>query len=151
MGAPFYTPSGNPIQGSDGDSKDIRDEFALIETGIEAVNQYPLSLRFADLNTAQSLWIPVPWAAQILGVSAVPSDANSTTDTVITFEIAGVLVVMDSNGELTIADTASAGVESTATPESANQVTSGGSVEIITDGGGSGVMRGTVMMILARL
>jgi len=151
MAAPHYTPSGAPIQGADGTSKDLRDEFALIEAGIEVLNRYALNAYFADLNTAQSLFVPVPFSCQIVLCTGAIHDANGTTDTIVTFEIGGVLVVMDSNGEMTFTSTAGAGSVAGATPASNNQVTVGTPIEVITDGGGSTTMKAHIQMVLRRV
>jgi len=151
MASPHYTPSGKPIQGADGISKDLRDEFALIETGIAVLNRYGIATYFEDLNTAGSKFVPVPFSCLLVQATAVINQANATTETIVTFEIGGVLVVMDSSGELTFTSGASSGSVASAVPASNNQVTVGTPIEVITDGGGSTTMSASVTLILQRV
>jgi hypothetical protein len=151
MGAPHYTPSGKPTSGAPGSSEDLRDEFSLIEAGIEVLNEYPIYIFFDDLNTAESRFAVMPSTCVFTAASASISVNNSTTDTIITFEIGGVLVTMDSGGELTIPSNGIVGgVYGPAVPASGNALAANQAIEIITDGGGSSVMPGYVMLTIKR-
>ena len=148
MGAPHYTPSGNPVQGSLGEPKEIRDEFILIESGIQVMNDLPMNLWFEDANVDTPRFIVVPWASVIERVYVVNSVDNTVTATVFTLEIAGVPVVLDA--ALSLGATASAGTVLSANATSANVVAAGGSVEVISDNGGSAVMPCTVTLAMRR-
>jgi hypothetical protein len=148
MADPYYTPSGNPAQGSDGDSSVLRTEFGLIETGIEVLNTYALNVHWEDANTAGSRYIAVPWSCQIESVSIVIDEANGTTDTVFTLEIGGVEVTFDA--ALTIADTDIKGGQVTALATALRGVAAFGAIEVITDGGGSTVMPARVGINVSR-
>jgi hypothetical protein len=151
MAAPHYVPSGAPIQGAKGQSQIIRTEFVAIETAIQVMNSIPFVVSFEDLNTnvpsAKSKFVSIPWAGNIVGAYVVNSVANSTTKTVITLEIATVLVTMPA---LEVAITAAIGTVASAVPTALNSVAAGGAVEVITDGGGAPPMPGTVTLLIAR-
>ena len=148
MAAPHYTPSGKPIQGSEGNSKELRDEFGLIETAMQVMNEFPETLWFVDANSDDPRYVPVPFAAKIIRVYVVISEANATTSTFFTIEIAGVLVTLDSTLEFSAA--AGAGSVQSAKATALNIVTAGGSIEVISDNGGSSVMPASITLILQR-
>ncbi len=150
MADPLYTPSGKPTQGAPGASKDVRDEFALIEAGIDALNLYPISIPFADFNTAGSLYVAVPWSCLFVKAVAINLAANGTADTTITFEIGGTAVTMDANGNIVFAAADNANQLKNAVPASGNALVTDGALEIVTDGGGSTSMPGTVSMFFQR-
>ena len=147
MTAPLYVATGKPTQGSKGQSKVIRDEFAAIETAVDLLNAIPFVVTFDDLNTAASKFVAIPWAGNIVGAYAVNEVANTTTATVLTLEIATVLVTQPA---WQFGATDAIGTVVSSVPTALNAVAAGGSVEIITDGGGAPVMPGTVTLLIAR-
>jgi len=147
MAAPHYTPSGVPVQGSKGQSQSMRTEFVAVETALQVMNSIPFVVQFDDLNTAASKYVVIPWAGNIVGAYVVNEVANTTTKTVITLEIATVLVTMPA---LEVAVTAAIGTAASAVPTATNAVAAGGTVEVITDGAGAPVMPGTVTLLIAR-
>ena len=147
MAAPHYTPSGKPVQGSNGSSKDLRDEFALVETGIQVMNALPMTVNFEDINTAGSAYIVVPWSCKITKIYAVNALANTTNPTVLTPKIASVAVT---GGGLTFGATDAEETVVSSTPTAANTVAVGGSIEIATDGGGGSVMPAVITLLLER-
>ena len=148
MGAPHYTPSGTPTEGSGGSSADIRAELALIEAGIEAMNEFPVTLWFEDANAAaDQIYVSVPWQCTVEKIYAAVSAANGTTDTILTAKIGGTAITA---GALTIPDTAAIADIVSTTPTAANAVSAGGAVEIETDGGGSTVMPVGITLVLKR-
>jgi len=150
MGSPHYTPTGAPIQGSFGQSKSMRDEFEAIETGIQVMNQIPVTLQWNDANNGDpgsSLFVVVPWACQIVAAYAVNQVANGTAATVLTLEINTIAVV---HPTWEFADTDTIDTVISTVPTASNVVAAGGSIEVITDNGGSTVMPVTVTLVLER-
>ena len=137
MAAPHYTPSGKPVQGSAGSSKDLRDEFLLVETGIQVLNSIPIIAHFSDANTAGQVYVGVPWDCTITKVYITNDVSNTTTDTIFTLKIAGVAVT---DGAGTLLSSAQLGTVVTITPTALNAIAAGQGLEIETDGGGSPVM-----------
>lgn len=151
MAAPHYTPSGNPVQGSGGASKEFRDEFELIEAAFEVMNNYPLFTYFENINSSTSRYMVIPWSCTIEGLYVTPQVANATTLTTLGIEIGGVAVVWDSSGAPIITSSQTPGQVSSGVPASANQVTVGSSVEITTDNGGSSTMPAHITLLLKRV
>lgn len=147
MAAPHYVPSGAPISGAKGQSSVMRAEFVAIETAIQVMNALPFVVNFDDFNTAASKFVAIPWAGNIVGAYAVNDVANTTTATVLTLEIATVLVTQPA-WQFGATDAIDSVISSV--PTALNAVAAGGSVEIITDGGGSPVMPGTVTLLIER-
>lgn len=147
MGAPHYTPSGTPTSGSKGQSSAMRTEFGLIEAAMQVMNSVPFVMTFDDLNTAKSRFVAIPWAGNIVGAYAVNDVANTTTATVLTLEIGGALVTMPT---WEFGSTDAIGTVISSVPTALNAVTAGGSIEIITDGGGAPVMPGSVTLLIER-
>lgn len=148
MAAPHYTPSGAPTEGSNGSSATLRAELALVEAGIEVLNEIPVTLWFEDANAAAGQsYVIVPWQCTIEKIYAAAGAANATTDTILTAKIGGVAVT---GGSLTIPLAAAAGDSVAATPTAANAVSASGAIEIETDGAGSSVMPVGVTIVLKR-
>lgn len=147
MGSPHYTPTGTPAAGSKGQSSAMRAEFVAVESGIQVMNSIPVVVNFADFNTAASKYVAVPWACNIVGAYAVNEVANTTTATVLTLEIATVLVTQPT---WEFGSTDAIGTVASSVPTALNSVAAGGSIEIITDGGGAPVMPGAVTLLLER-
>lgn len=147
MAAPFYVPTGVPVQGAKGASLAIRNEYVAVETAMDKLNAIPFPVSFADLNTAASRFVAIPWAGTITACYVVNSVTNTTTATVITLEIGGTLVTMST---LDVGATDVAGTVNSASPTANNAVAAGGSIEVITDGGGTPPMPGEVTLLIAR-
>lgn len=122
------------------------DGTAVTATAVE-LNQYAVSVDFADANTAGSIFVVAPHAGNIVGLHAVNAIANTTTKTVLTAKIATVLVTTPA---WEIAITQAAGVVSNSIPTAANVVTAGQVIEIITDGGGTPVMPTSITIVISR-
>lgn len=149
MSSPLYTPSGAPVQGSKGQSKAMRDEFALIETAMDKLKAVPLFAYAADVNTAGSFWIPTPgWAGTITNLFAVNYVANTTTATVFTVEIGGSAVTLGGTWQFGASD--AVGTQVTQTATAANTFTAGQPIEIISDGGGSPTMPAMLCALITR-
>lgn len=148
MGAPHYTPSGKPIQGSAGSSQDLRTEFGLVETGMQVMNSIPVTLYFADANlAADDTFIVVPWDCLVKTIYVVTGSGNSIAETILTPKIATVAIT---GGAITIPLNALVDVVFTATPTAANAISAGQTLEIETDGGGTAVMPLVFTVLLER-
>lgn len=122
------------------------DGTAISSTAAE-LNQYAITVDFADAGTAGSIFVVAPHAGSIVGLYAVNAAANATTKTVLTAEIAGVLVTTPA-WEITI--TQAAGTASSSVPTATNVVTAGQVIEIISDGGTSTTMPTSVTIVISR-
>jgi len=147
MASPLYVPTGAPVQGAKGASLSMRNEFIAIETAIDVLNAIPFPVTFADLNTAASRYVVIPWAGSITTCYVVNSVANTTTKTVITLEIGGTLVTMTA---LEVGATDAVGTVNSQSPSALNTFSAGAAIEVITDGGGAPVMPGEVTLLIAR-
>lgn len=148
MAAPHYTPSGAPVAGSAGSSADMRNEFALVEAGIDALNLFPMCIDMDDINTAGSVFLTVPWACTFESVYCLIDPANGTGATSITFEIGGVAVTMST--ALTIPDSAALYSVHNGVAASGNALVAGTPLEIVSDGGSTGAVRGIFTLLFAR-
>ncbi len=121
-------------------------------TGVSLVsatklNSVVVTRYFPDANTAGSVFVVVPHAGTITGLSIVNDAANTTTKTVFTAKIATVSVT---HPAWEVAITAAAGVGVTVVPTAANTVTAGAVVEIASDGGGAPVMPCQITITILR-
>lgn len=114
---------------------------------ITELNQYSINVDMADAGTAQSLWVVAPHAGSIVAMYAVNSVDNATTKTVLTAEIATVLVTAPA---WEIAITQAAGTVSSSVPTAANTVTAGQAIEIISDGGTDATMPTSITIVISR-
>ena len=89
----------------------------------------------------------MPWDATILAAWATNSVANTSAATVLTLEIGGGLVTMP---VLQFGATDALGTVISSIPTANNVVSAGGSIEVITDGGGTPVMPVVVTLLLGR-
>jgi hypothetical protein len=71
MGEPHYTPSGYPRRNKPGSSLFMRDEFKLIETGIDKMDRYILLMEHRDAYNTDRRYITVPWDGTITRVGVV--------------------------------------------------------------------------------
>lgn len=150
MTAPFYTPTGTPIQGSKGQSSAMRTEFAAIEAAIDLANEIPVTLSWNDVNAgdpAASLFVAAPWACRIKRIYAANDVANTVTPTILTLEIGGTLVTMPA---LQWGATDAIGTVISSIPTANHTVAGGSTIELITNSGGSAVMPAHITLVLER-
>lgn len=115
-------------------------------TGVNNVNKVTLTYRFTDISTASSQWVVVPIAGIISKIYTVIHGVITGSDTVMSFKIAGVSVT---NGNVTIAQSASAaGDVDSSTPTAARTLTAGQALEIVSDGGSTNTVDATVTFII---
>jgi hypothetical protein len=144
----LFTYDGQPVAGDFGRAEALRGDFKAIEAGFEKLKRHYLTFFFPDLNTPASRYLPALEAGQITKVTVLPDTNNATTATVITAFINGVGVTMPA---LSLASGALAGVAASVVPTAANLVTQATDIlKISTDGGGSSVMPGTVVVEVTR-
>ena len=101
----------------------------------------------ADINTAGSTFVSVPFACEIKGVYMAVQVDNSGADTTITLEIGGTEVTMDP------IIYASDGVKENIIykqPTALNVVAEGGVIEVVSDGGGTPVCPANFQIVLER-
>lgn len=111
----------------------------------------PLELSFniviADISTAETVYIPIPYAGTITKVVSVLEGAIATADATITPKDAS----GSSMGTLTVAFSGSAaGDVDTLTPASNNTVTADSFITVETDGASTNTVRLFVTVILQR-
>jgi cytoskeletal protein CcmA (bactofilin family) len=111
------------------------------------LNEYFVQAKFTDAGTAGSIFVVAPHAGSIIGLYAVNDVNNATTKTVLTAEIAGVLVTAPA-WEITI--TQAAGTVSSSVPTATNVVTAGQAIEIISDGGTDATMPASCTIVISR-
>lgn len=102
-------------------------------TNIKNLNTVEVHYKMEGINTMASHWIVPGVAGNITKIHSVIDQAIATADTVLTFEIGGVLIT-GSTITITQAGSAAGDVDSS-TPSAANTITADTAVEMITDGG----------------
>jgi hypothetical protein len=144
----LFTPDSQPTAGSFGRSEALRGEFKSIEAGFEKLKRHYVTFQFADLNTPASRNLPALELGFITGVAVIPDANNATAATVITLFINGTPVTMPA---LQIGAGGLAGVRVAVVPSAANQIQAGTDIlKASTDGGGSSVMSGAVVVEITR-
>jgi hypothetical protein len=102
--------------------------------------------RFDDISTASSIFIPNPILGVISKIYVTLQGPITIADSIITAEIAGVLVTGSS---LTAAFAGSAaGSTFSSTPSGANTVAAGQAVEVITDGASTTAAAAIVCVVM---
>jgi len=146
--AALYIPSGTPVADSSGSSSLMRDEFNLIQAGFTVLSTEFFLLTWDDFNTAGSRSFVAPFAGTISVIKIINDLANTTTATILTFEIGGTLVTATAGH--TIASDQAVGTVGTYTPTATNIVAENNRVEVISNGGGTPVMPGSVIVHILR-
>ena len=147
MANQLYTPSGKPAAGTLGSSAELRAESVLVEAAFDIINVSHFLLTWDDFNTIGSRSFVAPFNGDITLLEWVIDANNATTDTIITVEIATVLVTMPA---LTQALADVAGNIETSVPTALNAFLDGDRIEVISDGAGSSVMPGSIMVYVNR-
>lgn len=111
---------------------------SLSTTELHSPKYYTLSAVIADVSTAETVYVPIPYAGTVAKVQSVLEGALTSADATITVkDSAG-----NSMGSLTIAHTSSAaGDVDTLSPPSNEDVTAGDFITIETDGGSTGTKK----------
>ncbi len=135
-GSALHEPKGieavpaNQVYVSDGGGSGAwQDQFA----DLNSANLITLNVRFADISTASSVFVPVPLAGTLVGVAVTLQGAITVADAIVTGKIAGVAIT---GLALTCTQAGSAaGSTFTGIPTALNAVTANQAIELITDGG----------------
>lgn len=144
----LYTPTGGPAAASFGRSSVPRGEFGLIEAAFEKLQRHYVVFHFPDFNVPEVQYSVALETGFITRVTVIPDENNATAATVITLEVDGVSVVMPA---LQIAAAGLAGGQVEVIPSGNNQIAVRNSViKATTDGGGSSVMPGRVIVEITR-
>lgn len=99
-----------------------------------------------DISTAGSNYVVSPYTGAITKIYTVISGPITGADTTISFEIAGTGVL---DGGLVVAVSGSAaGVVDSSTPSSANVISAGQALEIVSDGASTGVVSANVTIVI---
>lgn len=106
-------------------------------TAVKNSNLVYLCAQFADISTAESVFIPTPIAGKVTKVYIALKNAITVANSIVTAKINGVAVTGLS---ITITQAGSAaGSVFSGTPSAANTLTAGQALEVITDGGATTV------------
>ncbi len=120
--------------------------WSNVLTSVKNANKETLNVSIADISTADSVFVVSPIAGVITSIHVVLHNAITVANSVVTAKIAGVAV-----GGLSITITqagSAAGSTFSGTPSSANTVTAGQAIEIITDGGSTTACQATVTILV---
>jgi len=81
MSSPHYTPTGEPRGAQTGFARTMRDEFTLIEAGIEEMAQIPLGWHVEDYHKGNNYWeyCAVPFACRVDKIHIVNSAVNGAS------------------------------------------------------------------------
>ena len=113
---------------------------------LNAGNYLVLNVSIPDISTAGSYFAVNPLVGDIYKVYVTLDNAITVADAIVTLEINGVAVT---GGAITAAYTGSAaGSVFSCTPSGLNTVASGGSIEVITDGGSTTACRANVAILM---
>ena len=108
---------------------------------------YTLTAVIADVSTAETVYIPVPYAGTVAKVVTVLEGAIATGDDTITVTNVGT----GSMGTITITQSGSAaGDVDTLTPASNNTVTADQAISVATDGASTSAQRLWVTIVVTR-
>lgn len=117
-----------------------------LEAGVVG-QTYVLTAVIADVSTAETVYIPVPYAGTVAKVTTVLEGAIATSDDTITVTNVGT----GSMGTITITESGSAaGDIDTLTPASNNTVTADQAISIATDGASTSAQRLWVSIAITR-
>ena len=101
------------------------------------LSEYSVTAYMADAGTAGSVFVVLPHAGTVRGLSVVNYEASTTTKTVFTAEIGGTPIT---HAAWELALDAAAGTKSSVVPSAANTVTADSVLELISDGGTDATM-----------
>ena len=115
---------------------------------MRTLNDYFITAKIADISTASSTFVAVPDGGKIIKIITALQGALTSANAGISFEIGGTAVT---GGGITVAYSGSAaGDVDTAEPTGANEVSEGGTIEMITDGASSGTKKLNVTFVIRR-
>ena len=115
---------------------------------MRTLNDYFITAKIADISTASSTFVAVPDGGKIIKIFTALQGAIGTANGAITFELGGTAVT---GGAITVTQSGSAaGDIDTAEPTAANDVSEGGTIEMITDGASATACECVVTFVIRR-
>lgn len=115
---------------------------------MRTLNDYFITAEIEDISTASSTFIAIPDGGKVVKIITALQGAISGADAAITFEVGGTAMT---NSAITVAyDGSAAGDVDSSEPSAANNVSEGGTIEMITDGGSTGTAKLLVTFIIRR-
>ena len=115
---------------------------------MRTLNDYFLTSTIADISTASSTFVPVPDGGKVIKIITALQGAIGTANGAITFEIGGTAMT---GSAITVTQSGSAaGDIDTSEPTALNEVSEGGSIEMITDGASSNTIVLYVTFVIRR-
>ena len=115
---------------------------------MRTLNDYFLTSKITTISTAGSTFVPVPDGGTIIKIFTAIKNAISTANAALTFEIGGDAVT---GGAITVTQSGSAaGDIDTSEPTALNEVSEGGSIEMITSGAPSNTIVLYVTFVIRR-
>jgi hypothetical protein len=116
---------------------------------MRTLNDYFLTGKITTISTAGSSFVTAPDSGKIIKIYTSIKNAISSANAGLSFEIGGTAV---GDGGITIAYSGSAaGDVDSATPSSANYITEGQPIEMITDGASSTACECEVTFVIRRI
>ena len=99
---------------------------------MRTLNDYFITAKITDISTASSTFVPIPDGGKVIKILTALQAVIATANGAITFEIGGTAIT---GGGITVAYSGSTvGDVDTAEPTAANEVSEGGTIEMITSG-----------------
>ena len=115
---------------------------------MRTLNDYFLTAEIEDISTASSTFVAIPDGGKVVKIITALQGAISGANAAITFEVGGTAMT---NSAITVAyDGSAAGDVDSSEPSAANNVSEGGTIEMITDGGSTGTAKLLVTFIIRR-
>lgn len=100
---------------------------------VKKFNHYILNVTMADISTASSVFVPVPFRGKVVGGSAAIQNAITVADSALSAKINGTAIT-GFTGTAAFTGSAAGTVFTMADPTAANVVNDGDVIELITDG-----------------
>tara|TARA_R100001244_G_scaffold26816_1_gene26691 strand:+ start:81 stop:428 length:348 start_codon:yes stop_codon:yes gene_type:complete len=115
---------------------------------MRTLNDYFITVKMTTINTAGSVYVPVPDGGRVIKIQSVIDGAFITSDTVITSKINGTAIT---GGTITITQSGSAaGDVDSCEPTGANTCSEDDYIELATDGAGANAIIATFTIIIRR-
>ena len=115
---------------------------------MRTLNDYFITAKIADISTASSTFVAIPDGGKVIKIFTSIKNAISSANAALTFEIGGVAVT---GGAITVTQSGSAaGDIDTSEPTALNEVSEGGSIEMITSGAPSNTIVLYVTFVIRR-
>ena len=115
---------------------------------MRTLNDYFITAKIANISTASSTFVPIPDGGRVIKIFTALQAVIATANGGISFEIGGTAIT---GGGITVAYSGSAvGDVDTAEPTAANDVSEGGTIEMITDGASATACECVVTFVIRR-